>query len=491
MAAATIEAKNKCLAWFIDRAPYSGWVQQRQHTNLPLIGNDDAPLNQELRIQQVPVTAERGPVHEHDVRQLARFERAKLIAHFDIRSSVRSHQLDDVLHREHQVEGLQLVLEAGLGCIVRIRAVTVDHAGVPRRSGIDGFVSYLLAPAIAVENRFRPRSSVAKPGFVVVGEDTEDRHAKSNGRQLLDAGASYLLCIVEGQPAEMGSMNELADTRVNGGHHGLWTDGMDLDPHAGLLRFVHHGSEIFQFFGRRSRLWCERLLADELDSQCREPLHFRASHFGSVVRQIHTAGRNDARSLDDAFLDMVPEGQISFCGSTARQDRRVAGVEKLLHLLLLIGTGVDVPMGIDESRQGSGAARIDGLQSGNIRGAGRDGNDPSPSDDDRSLIDPRAVANNNPYVRDREVLPRKTRDSGEARCPRDQDEDKASIHDLPYLLNVRRSFLNFATTPALRSAASLIVYSTDVQRPIAISDGVRLWSCSSHCPRLDVAALRA
>src|SRR5262245_44894556 len=84
----------------------------------PLIGNDDASLNHELRIQQVPVTVEGASVHEYDIGQFARFECAKFIAHLDVRSGVRSHQLDDVLHREHEVEGLQLVLEAGFGSIV-------------------------------------------------------------------------------------------------------------------------------------------------------------------------------------------------------------------------------------------------------------------------------------------------------------------------------------------------------------------------------------
>ena len=44
--------------------------------------------------------------------------------------------------------------------------------------------------------------------------------------------------------------------------------------------------------------------------------------------------------------------------------------------------------------------------------------------------------------------------------------------DVTYYLNVRRSFLSFATTPALRSATSLIVYSAALPRTIAISDGV-------------------
>src|SRR5437867_759189 len=39
-------------------------------------------------------------------------------------------------------------------------------------------------------------------------------------------------------------------------------------------------------------------------------------------------------------------------------------------------------------------------------------------------------------------------------------------------LNVSRSFRSFAATPALRSATSLMVYSTELPSTIAISDGV-------------------
>ena len=53
--------------------------------------------------------AQQAGVH-NDVGKLAGFERAELIAHLDVRCRVRTHQLDDVLHREHQVERLEFVL---------------------------------------------------------------------------------------------------------------------------------------------------------------------------------------------------------------------------------------------------------------------------------------------------------------------------------------------------------------------------------------------
>ena len=90
---------------------------------------------------------------------------------------------------------------------------------------------------------------------------------------------------------------------------------------------------------------------------------------GSAVGQIHAPGRDDARSLDDAFLDMVLERQVPFRRTAAGQDRRVSGIEQLLHLLFLIGSGIDVAVAVDESRHGGHAPPIDGLDAGNrLRG---------------------------------------------------------------------------------------------------------------------------
>src|SRR5437016_12366592 len=51
---------------------------------LPLIGDDDAAHDRELRPQHVPVALERITVEDNDVGQLACFQRAELVAHFDV-----------------------------------------------------------------------------------------------------------------------------------------------------------------------------------------------------------------------------------------------------------------------------------------------------------------------------------------------------------------------------------------------------------------------
>jgi len=101
-----------------------------------------------------------------------------------------AHEFEDVPDREHQVERLQLVLEARLRIVVRVGAVAVDDARIPRRARIDRLVARFLAAAVAVENLLRPVSAVSEPRLVVIGEDAEYGDAESDRRQLLDTAAA-------------------------------------------------------------------------------------------------------------------------------------------------------------------------------------------------------------------------------------------------------------------------------------------------------------
>jgi len=109
-------------------------------------------LIHDLRCEPVPVTLERIAVQDHDVRQLACFECSQLIAHLDVGRGVRPHDLHEILHREHDVERLQLVLEAGFRVVGRIGAVTEDHAGVEQRACVHRHIPGLLAKANAVDD---------------------------------------------------------------------------------------------------------------------------------------------------------------------------------------------------------------------------------------------------------------------------------------------------------------------------------------------------
>src|SRR5687768_16026182 len=57
--------------------------------------------------QQIPVPVERVAGKENYVRQFADFECAEVLRSLDEGRGVRSHQLDDVLRREHQVQRAQ------------------------------------------------------------------------------------------------------------------------------------------------------------------------------------------------------------------------------------------------------------------------------------------------------------------------------------------------------------------------------------------------
>src|SRR2546426_8901602 len=105
---------------------------------------------------------------------------------------------------------------------------------------------------------------------------------------------------------------------------------------------------------------------------------------------------------------MLLECQISFGRTASGQDRRISGVEKLLHLHLFIGSGINVAMSVDESRYCAHAARIDDLHTGNIGAARRNRSDPASPNDDRTLFDHVNVTNNDPRVDDGKILGRET-----------------------------------------------------------------------------------
>src|SRR5205085_10247556 len=59
---------------------------------LALIRDDHSALDGELRSQKVPIAFERVAVKHDDIRQLAGFQCAELIAHLDVGCRVRSHE---------------------------------------------------------------------------------------------------------------------------------------------------------------------------------------------------------------------------------------------------------------------------------------------------------------------------------------------------------------------------------------------------------------
>src|SRR6185369_17261641 len=134
--------------------------------------------------------------------------------------------------------------ETGFRRVVGVRPVSINDAGIPRRARVYGFVTSFLPAAVAVENRVRPRLAVAETRRVVVGEDAEYGDTESDGGQLFHARRRDAFGILEAQPAEMRRVDELRYAGVHCRHHRLRAHRVDLNPHAGFLRFVDRRPEI-------------------------------------------------------------------------------------------------------------------------------------------------------------------------------------------------------------------------------------------------------
>ena len=118
------------------------------------------------------------------------------------------------------------------------------------------------------------------------------------------------------------------------------------------------------------------------------------------------------------ILDVIPERDVAVRGAAAGEDRRVAGFELGLHLRLLVGSGVDVPVGVDEVRAWHSCplASID-LQPLRVGRAGGHGHDLPAAHDHRARRDHRAVSNDHVGIRDRNILSRQIFERRARQCP--------------------------------------------------------------------------
>jgi hypothetical protein len=79
----------------------------------------------------------------------------------------------------------------------------------------------------------------------------------------------------------------------------------------------------------------------------------------------------------------------------------------LLHLHLLIGSSIDVPVAVDVPRHCAHSLGVDDLQPLGIGGAGGSGDNLAASDNQGAGIDDGAIADDHPDVGDRHILSRK------------------------------------------------------------------------------------
>src|SRR5215831_9654337 len=101
------------------------------------------------------------------------------------------------------------MFETGFRLIVRVRAIAVHDAGVPRCSRIHSLVAGFAAAAFSVNDGIRPGFTVAETRLVVVCKHAEHRNSEADGRQLLHVGGGYTLGIFLSKPPEVRSVDQM------------------------------------------------------------------------------------------------------------------------------------------------------------------------------------------------------------------------------------------------------------------------------------------
>src|SRR5215831_7163601 len=84
-------------------APYRVRAARLSKRALSFIDYNHSAFDYDFRLQPIPIALQRIAVDQNDIGQLARLQRSKLTAHLDIRRGIRPHDLNEVLHREHQI----------------------------------------------------------------------------------------------------------------------------------------------------------------------------------------------------------------------------------------------------------------------------------------------------------------------------------------------------------------------------------------------------
>src|SRR4029077_10877514 len=110
---------------------------------------------------------------------------------------------------------------------------------------------------------------------------------------------------------------------VNSGHRGLPANSVHLNHHTHFFRFVHDGSEslhlLFGWPGERG----QANFTGEFDTHGGHLAYFGSSVLRSE-RQGDSSGRDDARSVDHALVNVISERYVPVRWATPRQNGCVA-----------------------------------------------------------------------------------------------------------------------------------------------------------------------
>lgn len=234
-------------------------------------------------------------------------------------------------------------------------------------------------------------------------------------------------------------------TSVHGCEHGLRADRVDHDQDAGLLALVDDRSKVFQLRGRR-RLRVDVFLADEFDPERGEPAQLRACLLRGPLAQIDLRGGNDTRPLELARIDSPFELEVSFGRAAASEQRRVSGLEELLHALcglilqpLIRVAADDVTMSVDEAGHQRHAARVDRPRVRWARRSRADRRDAATPDDHGAGLDDRAVAHQDAGVGNDKVLGGQIRRGHETTKTRQAGKGSERFHGERIRQSVRRT----------------------------------------------------
>src|SRR5262245_25957014 len=77
----------------------------------PMVDDDLAALHDDADVHEIEDQLQRIAVDDREIGDVAGLDLAELVRLLDERGGVRAHELDDVARREHQVQGLEFVIE--------------------------------------------------------------------------------------------------------------------------------------------------------------------------------------------------------------------------------------------------------------------------------------------------------------------------------------------------------------------------------------------
>ena len=207
----------------------------------------------------------------------------------------------------------------------RVVAGIPDATRIHDRVAAFGARRTTLRIAVGTGNRLRPWLAVTEAGRVVLRElhgsrgrrlAIDDRRAKCVQARDDAASGSDLGGFIEAHPVLVRQVHEAAHTGIERCNRGWRADGVDVDLHALLGAFVDDGLDHFDLGLGRGGFGRQRDLSRVLDALGGHRTDGCTSLVGGAA-QVHALGRNDARTVDQAGIDVVTQRDVAVTRTTA------------------------------------------------------------------------------------------------------------------------------------------------------------------------------